>query len=561
MVKRILLLIAVLAVLAASACAEELNYNGSASVRLDSQAFHFGEELNAQIELFNNEKFPIADSYIVVEIVNGGEFEYPSQLFDGDNIVFEQKIPGINIAQEGSKKTGFRYEFPESMPSGSYRLDIYFKNTRAPIEGIPSIFLNPKSVPFSYFGQNEMPEAKIVRSKTVFGGVPGPVGFAAEPNSGIEGKVFVENPSDSDLQDLKLAVTVCDWDDTAEENNCKAAVTRAIDSLKKGEQKEIEIQLQAPPKASAYAVKLELKNSKNELLSLYRNRIIVTGATRRIHKLYTNKFYFKQGETVEINALVGPSPDHFNNPVLKSSTLVLSATNLENQEQLFTQSIALDEKDFIEKKASFSAPGEIKKMRVCGRIEKDSAVLDEYCYDIDALAFAATQKQEIKADWEYDKKTQGLTINFCSVSPDALAQAINIIYQLQAGTQTIKMEGIKSGDCVEKQFTLPIGEYGLIMDNLDTNTQTRATIDLEEYLKACVTLDCDDGNPCTMDDCKESACYNIPLANGTSCGKNKACMEAKCVEESNTVPYIALAAALIIIIIAAYYYYLKRRKK
>ncbi len=576
MIKRIFLLLAVLAVFTAGASAEELNYNGSASVRLNQQAFHSGEELNAQIELFNNEKFPIADSYIVMEIVKGGEFQYPSQLFDGDNVVFEQKIAAINLAQKGSKKIEFKYKFQESMPNGSYRLDVYFKNTRAPIAGIPSIFLNPKPVSFSYFGQSEMPEAKILRTKTTFNGITGPVGSAVEPGSIVNGNIFIENPSSTDLQELKLVVSICDWDDTAEEynycpkntecerilkSNCTVAATQTIDSLKKSEQKEIEVQLQAPPKASAYAVKLELKNSKNELMSLYRNRIIVTGATRHIHKLYTNNFYFKPNDTVEISALVGPSPDHFNNPILKNSILILSAKNRENNETIFTQTIELDEKDFLEKKASFAAPSELKEIQICGKIEKDSTMLDEYCYDIDAIEFAATQKKEIKADWEYNKKTQMLTVNFCSVSPGTLVQAINIIYQLRAGTQTVKTEEIKSNGCVEKSFNLPIGKYGLTMDNLDTNMQTRSTIDLEEYLKACVTLNCNDNNPCTMDDCKESACYNIPLANGTTCGSNKVCVAGKCTEENKTLAYIAIAIALIIIIAAAYLCYFKGRKK
>ncbi|MAG21912.1 MAG: hypothetical protein CL943_01220 [Candidatus Diapherotrites archaeon] len=558
MTKRILFLLTALALFAASALAQELTYSGDVQIKLNQNNFQSEEELAAEITVFNNEEFPIADAYVVVEIAKGGEFSYPSQFASSDNVFFEEKVSGINLAPNSSKKIEFTYELPDNISPGSYRLDVYFKNVRTGIIGYAHIFTNPESAYFSVLGAGSFPSARIVRDETVFNDVLGPVGFPVEADESITGKVFVANDSDSALSDLKLVVSVCEWDDTACEEFVETKEV-AVGPLVAGQEKEIAVGLQPLGKTSAYAVRLELLQG-NQLLSLYRNRIIVVGPGKRIHKVYLNNFYFKRGETVEINALVGPSPDHFNNPVLAGSSLVLSVKDVESGNSLFSETIGLEGNGkFVKKSASFTAESELKKIEVCGKVVKGTVQYDEYCFEVDAELFAETQEATIATNWKYDGDTFKLSLEFCALTPSKFVQPIKMNYYLQQNGQTIEKGDIEAEGCAEEEVVVSIGKYELIVNNLETKKQSAETIDIVTYLQSCENVNCDDGNACTQDNCTTGKCSQEVLPDGSAC-ENGQCQSGECVESRLPLEYLVVGIVGLAIIFFGYTY-LKGRKE
>ena len=110
--KKLCLAFTILLFLLSTASASNLFYNSFAVVELNKEEFTQGETIEAKIKVVNMEAVPIAEAYVVVELVQGGDYYYPSQARNADNIFFEEKITGLNIAANDNDETSFSYTIP-----------------------------------------------------------------------------------------------------------------------------------------------------------------------------------------------------------------------------------------------------------------------------------------------------------------------------------------------------------------------------------------------------------------------------------------------------------------
>ncbi len=564
--KRILAILLFLAILQAAFAADEGFPNGffyEGNLLLDSNMrnLNAGEDFIAEITLQNNGPNPIPEAYVVIELAKGS---IKSGL---ENVIMEKKINGINLPANSIKKMALREKLPSDLKQGTYRLDAYFRTSRTPVVGLPAIFISPVSFVFNVWEGGNFSQAKILR-ETKFNNTLDQIGAPAEPDSIVDGNVVIENISDKDLSNLTLSVGLCDWDDTSCTfftpcPTCSIGAERPfqpedwekeikIDSLKAGEIKGVQVDVKAPSVASAYAVRLELKDSTGRLLSLYRNRIIVKGATKKIDSVFINNHYFKPKDTVELSSLIGPSPDHYDPKAFEGSNLVLSVKNLETGNEVYKNEIPLEGTyDFVYKKASFVTEEELKKFEVCGRIVKDSKEYDSHCYNIDAVKFEEVKGRNIKLAWTFEPGKKLLTLNFCGVSPAGFPTKLSGEYYLTQGTTTISAGKLDSSECEKKEFSVTGGKYKVLIMNKFDGAQKTEEIDIDEFLKHCENLNCNDNNPCTLDSCAQGKCSNTSLPDEASCGSGKTCRSGQCIEksafDSSTIIIVIILLAIIVI--------------
>ncbi|HZX20596.1 MAG TPA: hypothetical protein VFF13_06330 [archaeon] len=82
----------------------------------------------------------------------------------------------------------------------------------------------------------------------------------------------------------------------------------------------------------------------------------------------------------------------------------------------------------------------------------------------------------------------------------------------------------------------------------------------------CSELNCDDYNPCTVDSCENSRCFNVPKQNGESCGTGMVCRSGECVESSSVTvveppqdnTLLIIIGGIIIVAVLAYFFYSKK---
>ena len=125
--KKTALVFAILAIFLSNVMAAELFYKSNMYVSLNKAEFAPGETLEANVGITNSESFPIAEAYLVFELVQGESYYYPSQTKDSDNVFFEENVEGINIAPFDRVSKSFSYRLPEGLAPGSYRRDVYAK--------------------------------------------------------------------------------------------------------------------------------------------------------------------------------------------------------------------------------------------------------------------------------------------------------------------------------------------------------------------------------------------------------------------------------------------------
>ena len=499
-----LVLVLMLSLASAQSTAQDTFYKGSLKVALNKGIFNPGDALNARITASNIDATPIAQAYLVIELVQGGSYYYPSQTSDADNVFYETTIGNINLAPGEQRELQFSYEIPADIKGGSYRLDAYFKTRKTSIVGIPFIFASPVTARFEIEnGTGDFPYVKILRTETKFHNTAGPIGPDIAPGSTIGNSIYVQNTSGRAMSNLKLEVMLCDWDDTScdeIESEDSATFDLAAD-----ENKAIAISLTAPELTSAYAIRLEVKDSGNRLLSLYRNRSIVHGATARIRKLALNDYCFNSDAEVDLNFTMGPSPDHWHpegNPVFRDFSLDVSVNNLRNNANVFKKSVAIkeisDKIGLLQESLSFNAPADMDYFEVCSVISKEGTRYDSYCTTIDAEKFAlAEQPPELMTEWIYNESTKSLSIEFCREVQDKFCAkykkpATSLIsgnYAIadSATMQAIASKSFSGENCItEKIEGLSQKNYLLTVNDTEGKRQYNKVLELGR--KSCPEL-------------------------------------------------------------------------
>ncbi|MBU0662489.1 hypothetical protein KJ891_03420, partial [Candidatus Micrarchaeota archaeon] len=380
------------------------------------------------------------------------------------------------------------------LSAGNYTALLYLRAVKVPASGVAFIFASPVEVHFTVTGaKGAFPALNIVRTKTIFNDTLGPVGAPTEAGAAINGTVYVQNISNSEVRNAEIFIAFCDWDDTL----CPQFLsekTYGIGTVKAGETKAVTVELPPIEIPSAYAVLIEAR-AGGELHSLYRNRIIIQGGTARVRRVIIDKPHFNAGETANLRFIVGPSPDHYTNPDFENFVFEAEVTNLNSGAVVFNGSENYDlistRTGYYEKQFSFTVPSELSHFRVCGRITKGGTLYDEQCYEIDSADFVIPHIPEtaLAVDWSYDAGAELLSMEFCGTSDGEISD-LNMHYFLQnAETSEIaKRRFLSSAECYDETISLPQARYLLVVDDYISKRQEKFDVDLfagQEKAKTC----------------------------------------------------------------------------
>lgn len=494
-------------------------FKGDVLFKLDKESYSAGDTIKTEILVANMDDYPLADNSLVIDIVRGPaeNHSYPSQLSDEDNVVFEAVVSGINLPAKSEKTVPFTYTIPSDARAGSYRLEVYLKNERAPIVGMAHIFMSPKHVSYTVTGKGAFPAASIVRTKTVFETKPGPIGVGVNASGKVAGEVYVQNEGAAELKDLILKVVVCSWDDTT----CKTegyfwSKDYAIASVASKATEKVVVEFNAPEKRDAYSIRLELLEKNGRMLSLYRSRFIVLGETAKIRKLVTDKLYYAADEKGTIKVLAAAAPDHYTNPVTKNAKLTVSISS--EGSEVFSESYVIPElsgktrnNGFVGKDFSFTAPKELREFTVCAKIESEKGELyDKYCFDASPEK-AFVGETIIKAQTGYSAGV--LEARICAEDASGIpakAKASALIYTKDAKKVLALKEGLTVDPCVSASFKIPAGEYLLIVNTLDPYQQFRFNVKTSESSAVTTTTKAAAVVPTTQSEVVEATTTTLP---------------------------------------------------
>ncbi len=521
----------------------ELNWNGFAQVYFDKEQFDSDEPITGNIYLTNLESYPLLDGRIVLQITQG-EYSYPSQL-SNNNINFEGVISDAWILPSSTKR--FDFNLP-SQKAGNYRLDVYAWATKSKLIGVSSILYNPLSKEFLVRGVEEK-RAIINRAKTVFGkdNVAGPVGFLVNPSELVSGKVVVRNDTKTTQTDLELVVSLCNWATVFCEN--PKEYTFPLSSILQGEEKTIEVELNAPEVSSAYEIRLTLKQNE-EIQSIYTNRIIVSGATAEIRKVFITGI---ENNNYGITTLLSGPSDEESEIAFDNFSIELevyeSGTKKEDKYESI-ESIGVGE--ILSK--SFSLSSKSFDM-ICVIIKKEGNEYKKECFDIELnpikLAYEKGLALPVNVEWSYSKSTSLLEVKLSK----ALINARIIILDNE---KTLYEEKITSALLsVTKIYPVEQKNLTLVIDDFDVKKQQVFAITLDEStdLSAIEPVITVDENGTLIDSfCNDTLCGEGFVCAGATYKTNEGdCCIAKCVPSlerqlQTTLPFIVVTAIIFALI-------------
>lgn len=551
-----------LAVLAPNAGAEAL-YSGYLEISLDAGPFNAGGEVSGKFIVTNSEAISFNDGKIIAEIVSGNRnsLGYPSQLSDAGVIISEKAFDAPLLSGQ-NKEIPFSISLPENLSSGTYTLDAYYRTGRTPIIGIAHIFISPVSAEFELAGSGDGPTINIVRTKTVFNGVAGPVGPPTEPGSTIAGKVFLLNPSSSDAQGIEVFAGLCPWDDTA----CASFISQDSKQLSvpAGGEADVGISLKVPSLPGAYAIRIEARKD-GKMLALYRNRAIVTGGTARIRKFDISAPELNAGQQATLKLLLGSSPDHYTFPSFDSFSL--NAWVEAGGKKIFekTEQVASMPFEEVERGFSFSfAPAQdYKTFTVCSSVTKNSVEFDKYCFDVVPLEKTiGDAKGRIEVETNYSRESSILSVSICGVGVDGNPESLDVGYTLlnSNSSEKLRESEVKGETCFSDAVPVSAGKYLLIAEDLKNGSQFNKTIDISATPLSCIgegKVLCQNPESCDG----EAFQTDDGLCCSGKCALEKAPGSIKETGETAQEPallVILLAAAVILVFVVVFFFSGKR---
>jgi hypothetical protein len=548
-------------------------YRGDVSFNLDKSVYNPGDVLSADVTVYNMEDFPVTDAFLVLELVSGGEEHiYPSQSSDADNVFSEQVIGGIDLAANGRRVVPFSYKIPGDLKSGAYRLEAYYVTARTPIVGIPAIFISPRYAVFRVDGAGQFPDARIIRTLTVFINETGPVGVGVMPGSVVNGSVYVQNDGSSGLSGLSLEVAVCEWDDSScAREDSYWSKTYSVPSIAPAGMQNVDVRFDAPAEPGAYAIRLELKDNAGRTVSLYRSRIVVMGETAKIRKLAVTKTYLPEGGNGSIMVLAAASPDHYSMPVVENVKVSVSVFGMDLGDEIYSDSyvipqLAIASVGLVSKVFNYTAPRELKGFKVCSKIESQAGELyDQFCYSVDPLAVGPSGDKisEISVDWSYNAASGVLDVNMCSADVSGLASKSSAAaILLNADGKVVgAVENVSLDSCGVVSFSVVPGDYVLLVNELGSGGQTR--YDVVAAPSAVPSMVCGDGI-CVSGEDSGNCCVDCGCIAGSDCVGGSCVVNPGQVKEEpgilggNNIYYMA---ALLVLIIAVLFYATKAGKQ
>ncbi len=459
---------------------------GDVFFRINS-TYHAGDTIPLKITVSNGEPFIINNGKVVVDLVYGcAKPTYPSQFSDCDDVFMEKIIPNIKLAPDSSKTIKVDISLPSDLRAGTYRIDVYFLTDKATFQGIPFIFLSQRYTSFKVIGNGDFPYLKILRTKTylVNSTFKGPVGAPVKPGSLVKGMIYVKNVDGKEHDNLILKITVCNWDDTTEQcMKSPIEVKTKSFSISPNEIKAIPIELTAPSKPDAYAVRLEVFGN-DRLVSLYRSRLIVEGNTAKIRNLLINCAYLSKNQECIIEGLIGASPDHYTKPTFSNGILTITVKDLNSGRLEFSKVYNLPDLSlrtgtpFYTFKTSFLPKIDSNNFEVCGILKssKTNKIYDEYCFDVKTKDYLTnSHKYKLISYKFYPGKLDVYLCVYDSVI-NVLTESKATIFLLGNG-EAFEKDNQTINGCAKLTFdNVRYGDYKLVINDLEDLRQTTINI-------------------------------------------------------------------------------------
>jgi hypothetical protein len=470
-------------------------YDGGVQVNLESNSLSPGETVDAEISTANSDERPVVDGYVVVNVAKGAEPYYPSQKSDEANVFHQEKIEGINLRSGNGEAYDFSYSLPEDLKAGDYRVEVYFKTERTPVEGLPFVYSTPSYESFTVSGSSgDYPGLDISRTETFFTGVDevvgdwdpeslnfrntiwpsltGPVGVLTTGSmDNVDGEVVIDNPSGTSTS-ATLDITVCEWDDTSCSNQVDS-VTRSVEVPASGA--TVPVEVENPEDPSAYAIKMNV-SSDGRTQSIYRNRIIREGNTSRIRKLSVNRPYVEGGDQLSVGLVAGASPDHYNDPSAEGVNAEITVEA--DGEEVFSQSKEINRlsnaNTFEQLYFNSTVDETLTAFTVSAELSANGEVYDTHSYEVDYSDFSNDIEAVNLRSYGFSNET--LNAEICGET-DSGAPAVGEMQVLVRENASVRGESQKMvEDCSSFSFEdVESGSYKLV-----ANYGSQATFNITE---------------------------------------------------------------------------------
>ncbi len=469
-------------------------WKGYIVVELDKEIYQEGENITGGVVIYNEEYFPAFGQTIALQ-VGQGEHDYPSQ-FANDNIIEEVSFSDIWILPRRSVRVNFSLS-PKK--AGNYHIDAYAWTLKSILNGADTIYIGPRQANFVVEGNTNTKNVLIDRKKTKFNNTIGPVGFPVEPKNIFSGKIYIINNENAVISNTKLVLDVCDWSCSLSESIQTKTIN--IGNIDSSSEKIVDIEMTAPEIPSAYEINMTLYSGE-EILSIYKNRVISSGGTAKFRKIYLSTI--EEGK-ISLEAMFTGSPDHFNYPDFENFKIDLEILSEKKiiEEQSTSFEIITTEDILV---ANFDLKESVFD-EICLYVKKNNIVYEKECFST-PMNLARDLYEELSPEvtqvsWNYSEPNKILEVKLNK------SKNINgILTMIQAGNIIYSKE-IQNTKSTTEKIELAPGQYILVFDDIDAKQQvvkdlflgltTLDEVSVSEYNEAssiCTGQVCADGFVC-----------------------------------------------------------------
>jgi len=526
------------------------------TIVLDKETFMDNEPITGKIFFNNLEKYPSLGTKIVLHLAKG-EYYYPSQLNSNENIL-EEKIFNMDfVLPLSGKEVSFSLTNPGK---GDFRVDTYIWVVKSKAGGASNIFYNPSIKNFSVSGV-EKEKAVINRALTKFNGVVGPLGFPVTAGSKFKGIVVIDNNTSIKKSNLVLGIKLCEWASAFCENVTETKFV--VSPMQINEQGFVEVELIAPKLPSAYEISIVLYDG-TLIESIYKNRVIVSGGTAKVRKIFLNGI---EDRNYSINVIIMGSPDHFSYP---------DFDNFESKLEIFDGEKVIEEKSISIEKIKTGDIFEEKYLvdanyftKFCAKIIKENIVYENECFKVDLnkllTEYEAQHPTPIDIKWNYDEFSKNLSITLKRSN-------INVQVRLFDSDQTYFKEMIKTQG--EYSTNIQIEKMNLFLAVNDFDLKVQQLIPLNLALLSSDAIIYGDTTDPNANMITQKKCSGVICSENTVCSAKTEltiegdCCYSECVsnnissDESITIPLILWVALIVLILaIVMIYEVTKKRRK
>lgn len=355
-------------------------YSGKINITLDKTVYKPGEKINVTITLQNLEGFPLLDTYLVLEVVQGCE-KYENVEEKICNVVYEKVMNLGHFEALEERTVNILIPVFENWKSDVYRLDVYWATALAPITGIPASFYNPHFVAFRIDNPRGLELAKIDSTKTrTAGGLSqrGPGVYEESKYVKIELHVLASQPFEG-----KIVFKTCEYDDTLCEAGFKKYESIVEYTITCNKEKcDYMFKVPRAEKKTAYSVRMELIDKNGNLHSIYRGRYVVLGENVKIMKVAVNSLELEKDKPSWIRvSLTGPLEPNREFTIAKNVKIKVYI-QAEGKE-IYSNETIIDEaiiNNFEVREFNFVPDANFSSFRVCVEAYLSNGNLaDKYC--------------------------------------------------------------------------------------------------------------------------------------------------------------------------------------